>query len=315
MTVRKKIIGAIRADRYNNQFLNRTVLCDPEAGQLIAESIRCGEPFMLSRCSAYEMKVMNIYRQRMSRPLARTVRSLLDGIKTGYNEKVRFHAHNNAGIFPVTDEGLDAFSNITFTACSQIDIFGVWGQTIQLEELLWRERCPSAKLIALHSIEPYRSSSPWSAALQGKKVLVIHPFDKSIVSQYPKRDLLFPGMNVLPEFDLKIIKAVQSNAGSKTTYASWSEALHAMKEQISAVDFDVALIGAGAYGLPLSAHVKQLGKQAIHIGGALQVLFGIKGRRWDRDPEVNRLYNEHWVRPLPEETPVKFEQQSDGCYW
>ena len=42
-------------------------------------------------------------------------------------------------------------------------------------------------------------------------------------------------------------------------------------------DFDVALIGCGAYGFPLAAKLKTAGKQAIHLGGVLQALFGIKG--------------------------------------
>jgi phytoene dehydrogenase-like protein len=88
-----------------------------------------------------------------------------------------------------------------------------------------------------------------------------------------------------------------------------------MCAQINALDFDVAIIGAGAYGLPLAAHIKRLGKKAIQLGGATQILFGIRGRRWDRMPFFQGLYNEHWVRPLPEETPLNFQSVEDGCYW
>jgi hypothetical protein len=38
-------------------------------------------------------------------------------------------------------------------------------------------------------------------------------------------------------------------------------------KDIDCLEFDVALIGAGAYGLPLAACVKRLGKKAIHMGG------------------------------------------------
>ena len=56
-----------------------------------------------------------------------------------------------------------------------------------------------------------------------------------------------------------------------------------MKAQIDKEDFDICLIGAGAYGFPLAAYVKRKGKKAVHLGGALQLLFGIKGSRWE-DP-------------------------------
>ena len=90
-----------------------------------------------------------------------------------------------------------------------------------------------------------------------------------------------------------------------------------MCEEISKRDFDVALIGCGCYGLPLAAHVKSLGKSAVHMGGALQLLFGIRGKRWDAagDWVEQGLFNEHWVRPSDEETPQKSSGVEGGCYW
>ena len=88
-----------------------------------------------------------------------------------------------------------------------------------------------------------------------------------------------------------------------------------MKDDIDGHTFDVALIGAGAYGLPLSAHVKRSGKVAIHLGGALQILFGIKGRRWEAMPQISRFFNEAWVRPGAGETPDGNAKIEGGCYW
>ena len=42
-----------------------------------------------------------------------------------------------------------------------------------------------------------------------------------------------------------------------------------MIKEIQMHEFDVCLIGCSAYGLPLAAAVKNMGKQAIHIGGPL----------------------------------------------
>ena len=75
-----------------------------------------------------------------------------------------------------------------------------------------------------------------------------------------------------------------------------------MKKEIAHRDFDVALIGAGAYGLFLATECKRLGKVGIHIGGATQLLFGILGKRWT-DPSspdsssVLPFINEHWTGP------------------
>ena len=69
--------------------------------------------------------------------------------------------------------------------------------------------------------------------------------------------------------------------------------------------------------MPLAVKLKKAGKQAIVIGGGLQLLFGIKGKRWDNGfPEITSLYNEYWVRPSAEETPEKQQKLDDaGAYW
>ena len=63
--------------------------------------------------------------------------------------------------------------------------------------------------------------------------------------------------------------------------------------------FEEYYIGCGAYGLPLTSMLKASGKKAIHLGGATQILFGIKGKRWDHEATydyVRNFYNENWVK-------------------
>jgi hypothetical protein len=166
-------------------------------------------------------------------------------------------------------------------------------------------------------LEPYFHREPWSEALRGLRVLVIHPFEKSIRSQYEKRKQLFKDPRVLPDFELHTFPSVQSIGGECSRFADWFQALEWMEQQIAAIEFDVALIGAGAYGMPLAAFIKRdLGRKAVHLGGATQILFGIKGRRWDDRPAYSQgLYNQDWTRPMEEETPAKAGNIEGGCYW
>ena len=133
---------------------------------------------------------------------------------------------------------------------------------------------------------------------------------------------------MLPDFqELILIKAIQSSGnGDGNNFNSWFDALDFMKAEIDKVDYDICLIGAGAYGLPLAAHVKRNGKKSIHLGGALQLLFGIKGKRWENNSygvkewgipygAYLRLINEYWVRPLEEEKPNNAETVEGACYW
>ena len=85
--------------------------------------------------------------------------------------------------------------------------------------------------------------------------------------------------------------------------------------EISTLNFDIAIIGAGSYGLPLGSFIKQMGRQAVHLGGATQIMFGIKGRRWESKPFFQGLFNDSWVRPRDDETPSNSETVEGGCYW
>ena len=85
------------------------------------------------------------------------------------------------------------------------------------------------------------------------------------------------------------------------------------------IDYDVALIGCGAYGLHLAAHAKRMGKKSVHLGGALQICFGIIGKRYEDPKHVNgfylNLFNEHWTRPMSEERPKNSHLVENSCYW
>lgn len=94
----------------------------------------------------------------------------------------------------------------------------------------------------------------------------------------------------------------------------WSGWYHeAMK-----IDFDVAIIGCGAYGFPLGAKLKQSGRQAIVLGGMTQALFGIKCKRFDEALDygfVRRYYTDKWVYPSTSETPNGSTEVEGGAYW
>jgi hypothetical protein len=220
-----------------------------------------------------------------------------------------------AGFFPDDKILVKRFAELTLECAIKIDVLGIFHHYEKHIEHLIKD----AKKIRLPDIEPYFHADPWTTVLKGKRILVVHPYKETIESQYLKRDKLFRDDNVLPIFkSLRVIKSIQTIANSKERghYQNWFEALEIMKSQIKEEDFDIAIIGAGAYGMPLAAYVKDIGKKAIHMGGATQVLFGIKGQRWDsQEWFANYLYNENWVRPSSNEIPDGAKKVENGCYW
>ncbi|MGA9762569.1 MAG: hypothetical protein WBQ14_09110 [Gaiellaceae bacterium] len=228
---------------------------------------------------------------------------------------MRRNIHVVAGFFPATDENLDAFAREYLTAIRAGDIMGVW--LTAGEDRFVRKYCPSAKLVTLGDLSsPYLNRPPWSAALKGKRVLVIHPFTESISEQYSRRrERIWDDPDVLPEFDLQLIKSVQSLADEPTEFATWFDALAHMKTEMEAREFDVCIVGAGAYGLSLAAHAKSLGRKGVALCGATQILFGIRGKRWDEREDFAGLFNDYWVRPKPSEVPRNPSAVEGGSYW
>lgn len=219
--------------------------------------------------------------------------------------------HRNAGVFPYGEQTVMRFGLLMKELSAEVDMLCRWKSIMQdyCINNLCRDDCI---LTHLSNLEPYNSKTPWTAALRGKRVLVIHPFKESIEKQYQIREKLFDNPNILPEFDLTVIKAVQTAAYEKDErFSDWFEALDYMYQQSMACDFDVALIGCGAYGFALGAMLKRSGKMAIHMGGALQLLFGIVGKRWENNP----LINKYWIHPMPSETPMRVKEVEEGCYW
>jgi hypothetical protein len=58
-----------------------------------------------------------------------------------------------------------------------------------------------------------------------------------------------------------------------------------------------------------------MGKQAIYMGGSLQLIFGIMGKRWENQEYVTKHVNEYWVRPSEKERPKQSNIVEGGCYW
>jgi len=65
----------------------------------------------------------------------------------------------------------------------------------------------------------------------------------------------------------------------------------------------------------LAGYIKSLGKKAVHLGGATQILFGIKGKRWEERSDFKQLFNKYWIRPLETEKPINYKKIEGGCYW
>lgn len=184
------------------------------ACELIRKELLSERPIMIARFGAVERKAV-LY-------------SILPPVKYLLTNYVYKHLHTNAGFFPVSDETIDKFGKLMIESMKQVDILASW----RPEELIFRRNLVQSKRISLGDLGPtVNECYSWSSALNGKRILVIHPFAKSIERQYNEnRKKLFDNPDILPEFkSLQTITAVQTIAGDTAGFSSWFEALEYME--------------------------------------------------------------------------------------
>jgi hypothetical protein len=190
-----------------------------------------------------------------------------------------------------------------------------WGQGVSVFL-----RDAGIPLADISDLEPLNALSanvdPWTLALEGKKVAVVHPFRQSIFRGYEDRHKINGVRNFLPEFkSLEVIEPPVTFLDVPST-VSWQTSLETLTQKMSETDYDVAILGAGGYGLPAAAFAKACGKVAIHLGGATQLLFGIRGKRWESHPLINRWFDESWRPPTDAEHFIGHEGFEGGKgYW
>jgi hypothetical protein len=293
------------------------------ASKIIYDALTSDKPCMIARFGSTELACLMNYigiNQDKNKYL-----TFLKG-KTQpwwWEKNIINQMQNWSGFFPPTQDKIEEFSQLMLDDIPQVDILGSWliGENIVKEKLI------SAQKVHFRLLEPFWSNTPWTKALIGKKVLIVHPFAETILNQYHNRKNLFEDKSILPRFkSMDVIQAVQTLGDGDERFADWFEALEFMKSEIDRHDYDVCLIGCGAYGFHLAAHVKRSGKKAVHLGGSLQLLFGIKGKRWE-DPNYgvkvwgipvgsySNLMNEYWVRPGDIYKPKNAEKVEGACYW
>lgn len=215
------------------------------------------------------------------------------------------------------------FMELYLASLRNLDILGSWGDAFTWAESIALENS-TLEVMPLAAISPWvesfpyldstGSKLPWTTILDGLKVLVVSPFVNSITYQHGRIAKCFSGIEY-PRFGLSTIRAPMTFNSVADDQNNWFINLDNLIAQVKEKNFDVALVGAGAYSLPLVSAIKNLGKKAIHTGGGTQLFFGIMGNRWKNAPYVQKYVNQYWVKPSESETPSSTQKIENACYW
>jgi hypothetical protein len=252
-------------------------------------------------------------------------------LQTGIQPHLEFRdvLEINAGVFPNDYSSVEHWAKEFGSAIMSANCLatGWYEHTKQQEDSLFRLWGWKGHQVPLRALEPYYADEEerWTSLLEGQRVCVVTSFSESARKQVEKgEERVWPMKkgSVWPSsVEWSWVQTGYSprlalgRAGWEESPEDWSEAVSWVVAEVLKTEARIVLIGCGALGMLIGARLKQKGKICIVLGGALQVLFGIKGRRWENHSIISKFWNSEWVWPSTEETPRGSEGVEKSCYW
>lgn len=275
----------------------------------IRDLISSGKPFFVGRNGTIEMQTIQYWMTQ--RP------------KLPYPSYLNNPLKVNAGVFPADSASIDAWAEEYIDCLGRLDATaaGWYAPTKEFEDRLLTKYSPEVFRCPLRSLEPYYVSPnlQWTKALSGK-VVVVSSFTKTIQAQL-KKDI-WPGIPLFsPDIEWSFVQTGYSptlalgRGDWPKGVTTWQQAVDYVVKGVLDSQATVALIGCGGLGMIIAGRLKAAGVSAIVLGGAIQILFGIKGMRWVTHNVISTFWNDTWVWPAEDETPRGAVIVEGGCYW
>jgi hypothetical protein len=233
----------------------------------------------------------------------------------------------NAGIFPAQETFVRTWKSFTENAIQNADVLaaGWYTPLVEDEKHLLLKVKTKAIQVPLRALEPYYVPFVyrWTNHLEGKRVAIVSSFANTCILQLQKKkeiwpdtwDSLLPDATYIPVQTGYSPSLAQGRAEWPETIFNWADACKYVVDKCCQENAEIVLIGCGGIGMPIAQKLKEKGKICIVMGGAIQVLFGIKGRRWEHHEIISQFWNDAWVWPPLEETPGAAHLIENSCYW
>lgn len=290
------------------QRLDQSFLSLEETHRHIAEIVIAGRPFAVARPGVLEARWTDlVLRHRLTalEPLHPSSDLLPPGLESWSDATVA---------------GLDEFCVRYAAAAFGAEILAHW-PTERQWDLHGSPLCAGRQVhIRASDLSPFSALqagvSPWTQALAGLRLMIVHPFEQSIRTQWGRRADISIVRDLMPDAQIEVIRPpILSHDPGRYWLGDrrWVDQLAGTLDSVAAQEFDVALVAAGPLGLLIADGIRLLGRTAIHLGGTLQLLFGIRGGRWDRKA-VYPDSDDSWIRPIPEDVAPEIRGMEGGAY-
>jgi len=285
-----------------------------ESNKYIIDLINKNEPFFISRLGG---EITNSYNYVIEKKLF-------------YSPSL----NRNAGIYHKTVLDIEKYYQLYYSSVmisNAISVFITLPDIKKYEEYFMNNIGKPGLIYQV--LEPFyiilENEKPWSHYLLGKKVLVVSPFVDSFQKQISNNFKMFKNKDkdnkdnnendiFLPNQEFVFYKSFNTLAGNHV-HRNWIETFNIMCQDIEKLEFDIALVSCGGYGLPLCNFIKtNMKKSAIYVGGGLQLLFGVIGKRWLSNQTILKIIKENntqFIRPSDDEIVKNVGIVEGGCYW
>jgi hypothetical protein len=237
-----------------------------------------------------------------------------------------FHALKQSALFPPDPDFYLRYNERDVEALRELDFLGVFPELLPRTEPILRHFGLQSPLIDQLDLEPDRSAPAADARcylpfFEGSKVLLVCSFADLLRQRADETTFEAVWAKTGKRwFRPAAVEALEFpygyTASTHQLYSSSLELLARIEDEMQRREFDLALIAAAGLGAPLAAHAKRLGKIGIHLGGHLQVLFGVLGQRWRAWPDwCQRYVTSAWIDMPARYRPSERDVADGGAYW
>lgn len=282
-----------------------------ENAKILCSYFQDSKPFLIGRNGSTELQVLQYYMKHKE-----------------VSQKIMKALETYSGVFPASKESVLKWINEYIKALESADVMAEgWYEPSKIfEKALLDKIVLKRKSILLRNLEPYYVTPElrWSQYLANKRVGIISSFaniceEQTYLSKavwnneaetlLPSSTQWIPIQTYYPSTIAGTNKQVSWNN------ENWEEAVETIVQKYKENPFDIALVGCGALGMIIGAKLKALGVQVIIMGGAIQILFGIRGKRWENHSVIKNFFNDAWIYPPEYLKPSNSYLIEDSCYW
>jgi len=243
-----------------------------------------------------------------------------------FRKELLFHGLKQCGIFPASPDFYMQFNEFYLHHVRNLDCVGICHYHPFEPEVLGHYRLTNKLTDYLNQQvdldSPSAEGTCYLPLFRGRRILIVCPFAEVLKERATEE--IFEGVwskaGHKKWFHPASIEALEFPYGfSADTQRAYPDAIALFDDIVAQLRqrvFDVALIGAAGLAIPLASAVKEMGRVGMDIGGHLQLLFGVLGKRYRRWG-WSAIDDNPWCINMPSQyIPKEAAEVCDqGAYW